>query len=278
MLGFNPLASAPLAAVFVRDPFIAAAGAYVVAGQNVGLQIGRHLVTAAGAYVYSGGTVTLKPTAEPTGGALLAFGPMMSYPLASTQNTITVYSLNLAAGAYTSAGQAVATKYGRHTVADVGNYLISSNVVSLRTSIKAALGTYAVNGQDVRLAATRKLTAGAGAYTSTGFGITLKFGHKVTAALGAYVLTGKAVELIAPRKIYPDSGIYLYTGQAAALRATRKHYPAAGAYVLSGKMIEFVFGFDLKSGKYIRLEGFHESEFEFDGFYRASQRLGGPKE
>lgn len=126
MLGFQPLATRPLAALEDEAfPYHlpASSGSYAVSGQAVGLRIGRVLAAGAGSYSVTGQAIGLFDHPPKPGGALLGFGPIASRPLAAAEEIENAadYLIEIGAGSYTLTGQNVALRAARVIISEVGS-------------------------------------------------------------------------------------------------------------------------------------------------------------
>jgi hypothetical protein len=213
MLGFTPMAAAPLASLGLAIALAGDAGSYAVTGQDVtwGLGVGG----GAGAYTLTGQDAELDPSLFfrcQTGDFYLTGQPAAFRLTRAT-----------AAGAYTVTGQDATLGQGLTMPADAGAVAVTGQPAIFRIGVAliGAAGAYHVNGQPTR---ARYVLRGDAAALGTG-GPQPPLASAPMASLGSST-TGM-----------PGYGL---TGQVAALKLRQR--AAAGAYVLTGQSARLVAG------------------------------------
>lgn len=213
MLGFTPMAAAPLASLGLALALASDAGSYAVTGQDATWD--RTIVSEAGAYALTGKDAELDPS--------LFFRCQTGDFYLTGQDAALSLTRASDAGAYTLTGQDATLGRGRTMPADAGAVVVTGQDVIFRIGVAlvAAPGAYQVDGQAAR--ARYVLRGDAAALSANGPQPPLA--SAPMASLGAST-TGM-----------PGYGL---TGQSAALRLSQR--AAAGAYVLTGQDARLVRG------------------------------------
>ena len=169
------------------------------------------------AYSNDGGrTVSTAPaTMTAAGGLLLAARALVSYyEIMSAPDATATRTL-----VWNSTEQVIAG-------AAVIRYTVSGGAYSLA----ADSSSYALNGEDAALSASRRLSADSGSYSYSGTAVDLITGFSLAVDSGSYSYAGTATDLIKGSVLASDSGTYTYSGTAATLTFT-----SAGSFTLVGE-------------------------------------------
>jgi len=246
MLGFTPMAAAPLASLGLAIALASDAGSYAVTGQDAAW--GRSIPSAAGAYTLTGQDAELDPSLFfrcQTGDFYLT-GQPASLRLTRASD----------AGSYTLSGQDATLGRGRFIAGDPGAYAVTGQDAIFRVGVAliGAAGAYQVTGQP---AAARYVLRGEAAALGTG-GPQPPIASAPMAALGpsttgmpGYGLTGQVAGLRLSQRAL--AGAYLLTGQAARLVAgpiyrSRAVDGSGNAYALVEESGPFYLAWDNSEG------------------------------
>jgi hypothetical protein len=184
---------------------------------HIACQASRVITSASGSY-----TTTGTPSTTAVGGGSCRIGCTIAFKRGTGA---TNYTMPAATGTLTPAGQTVALRAARKTV--------------------AGLGTLTLAGQAAALRAGRKTVAGLGTLTLSGRAAVLARSRKMPAVTGTLTLAGPVVNLIysgAGSKVLPAGiGFLALGGQAAVLRRTRKMPVTPGTLTLSGRVVDLVY-------------------------------------
>jgi len=220
-------------------------GAITLAGQPVGVRVGRKLIAGTGAFVAAGQAVTLRRTR-------VMPAALRAIAVAGQDVTLTKSTpfriMPAATGAITTAGQAVALRVGRKLVAGTGAIAKTGQPAGLQYGRKlvAAKGAIAVAGQDVTLTKStpvthRSMPADTGALALAGQAVVLRASRKLIAGTGAVTSTGNAVTLRRTRVMPVTAGAFALAGQPVTFRRTRVMPVTAGAFALTGQSVALVY-------------------------------------
>ena len=220
MLGFFPIAAAPLSSLGVAISIAASAGAYATTGQDATWD--RTSASAVGAYTLTGKDAELDPSLFfrcQTGDFYLTGGA------ASFRR-----SIPSAAGAYQTTGQAAVLRYGQ--------------------ALEADAGAYAVTGQPVIFRIGVALLPQAGSFVLTGQNASGRYVLRAdAAALGSaspqWPISSQPMSSLGPAQ--PSGVGFLLQSAGTSLHVSR--LSGAGSYILTGYPVRFL------KGPYFRIRG-----------------------
>lgn len=213
MLGFFPVAAAPLASLGLAVTLAASAGADALTGEAVAWQ--RTVTHEAGAYALTGQDAELDPS--------LYF--------------------RCQTGDFTVTGQSAAQ--ARSVVHAAGSYATTGHAATFRLGIGAATLPFALTGEPATLNAGVAIVAGPGAFTLTGQAV--RGGYVLRADAARLRSTGAPEAPLASIPIAtlgpaaPESLTgFVLGGYGVALRLSRR--AGTGAYHLTGYPVRFIRG------------------------------------
>lgn len=220
MLGFFPIAAAPLSSLGVAISIAASAGAYAATGQDATWD--RTNASAVGAYTLTGKDAELDPSLFfrcQTGDFYLSGGA------ASFRRSVVS-----AAGSYQSTGQSAALLRGQVLEAEAGAYQSTgrSVVFVVGASVPGEVGTFTLTGQNA-----------AGRY------VLRADAAQLGSASPQWPISSQPMSSLGPAQ--PSGVGFLLQSTGTSLQVSR--LSGAGAYILTGYPVRFL------KGPYFRVRG-----------------------
>lgn len=213
MLGFFPVAAAPLSSLGVAITIAASAGAYATTGQEATWD--RTNASPAGAYSVTGQDAELDPS--------LFFRCQTGDFGTTGQPARFRRSVVSAAGSYQTTGQAAALDFRPKITADVGMYNVTGQPVIFRVGVAVIGDPGAYQVQGANAAARYVLTAD---------------GAQLGSASPQWPMSSQPMSSLGP--VQPSGVGYLVQSTGTVLRGTM--FAGPGAYHLTGYPVRFIRG------------------------------------
>jgi len=213
----------------------AAAGAFILTGNNGSLLKGSKLLAGAGVFTLTGSNATFKH-------GYIMQAAAGTFTLTGSNATIGwTHILVGATGVFSVSGKNGTLLYTRIMLTDKGTFTLSGNNATLLKTSKllTGKGTFSLSGSNASLLKTSSCLTGTGSFTLTGNNATMKWTHVCLAATGVFTLTGNDATMIyAPsgaKVLMADKGTFILSGNNASLLSTRLLEGGTGSFILSGQ-------------------------------------------
>lgn len=224
MLGFSPIASAPLGANVDGDKILAAdSGTFTLSMHGAAKLISD--VYPSGVFVSDGQAITFSVQR-----AFIADAG--SFTLSGQDASVTgQFNLAIGSGSFALAGQDAAVKAQLKIAADVGTFVLTGTDAEIETR---------TDPTKILLDRNYGIPLAAGTFALTySNDLDFKRGFGVIANSQAFTYTGNDVTFTKDMNIYPESGTFTLSGEDAAVTAQLNMLAGSGSFALTGYDFDF---------------------------------------